>query len=419
MKKKILIHSLVFSPDSVSTAYLYNDIALGFRDAGYDVVVLTTTPHYNLVEGDLKKQPLKKRFFGIFYKSDFKGIPVYHVPQKKFKNFPLRALGFVFFHVLSLILGLFQRNLSIILSPSPPLTIGIVSIIIGKLKRAKIIYNVQEIYPDFLINQGNLKPGLFLRVLRKIEKFVYDYSDAVVTIDKIFYKTIVARFKDPTKLTVIPNFVDTDIYKIIPGNKLKIDRKIFPETNLLNVMYAGNIGHAQDWEPLLETAKMLKDELIKFWVIGEGVVMEKLKRDIQKHKLENICMLPYQPREYMAELVNYADIHFIFMNPQMEGQGFPSKVYTIMSCGKPLLIASGFDTPLYQFLENTNCAFLVNERDFQKKVIKIYQTLKEIIADKSILDEMGENGFELIREKYSKSAVVAQYVRLGDELLND
>jgi colanic acid biosynthesis glycosyl transferase WcaI len=76
IKKKILIHSIVFSPDGVSTAYLYNDIVLGFKDAGYEVVVLTTTPHYNLIETALQKQPLNRKLFGLFYESDFDGIPV-------------------------------------------------------------------------------------------------------------------------------------------------------------------------------------------------------------------------------------------------------------------------------------------------------------------------------------------------------
>lgn len=61
-KKKLLIHSIVFSPDGVSTAYIYNDIALGFKDVGYEVVVLTTTPHYNILKGALIKQPLSKDF---------------------------------------------------------------------------------------------------------------------------------------------------------------------------------------------------------------------------------------------------------------------------------------------------------------------------------------------------------------------
>ena len=65
MPKKILIHSLIFSPDGVSTAYLYNDIALKFQENGYEVLVLTTTPHYNVVESQLAAQPLKWKVWGI------------------------------------------------------------------------------------------------------------------------------------------------------------------------------------------------------------------------------------------------------------------------------------------------------------------------------------------------------------------
>ena len=82
MSKKILIHSLIFSPDGVSTAYLYNDIALKFQSSGYEVVVLTTTPHYNIVKSQLIKQPLKWKIWGICKISYFHGIKVIHVPQK-------------------------------------------------------------------------------------------------------------------------------------------------------------------------------------------------------------------------------------------------------------------------------------------------------------------------------------------------
>ncbi|WP_448636306.1 hypothetical protein [Pedobacter panaciterrae] len=84
-EKKILIHSLVFSPDGVSTAYLYNDIALKFFESGYEVVVLTTTPHYNILEEELSQQPLNPKFFGLYYESKFHNIRVIHIPQKNLK----------------------------------------------------------------------------------------------------------------------------------------------------------------------------------------------------------------------------------------------------------------------------------------------------------------------------------------------
>jgi hypothetical protein len=119
--KRVLIHSIVFSPDGVSTAYLYNDIALGLVDNGFDVVVLTTTPHYNLIESELEKQPLLKKIFGLYYVSFFNGIIVYHIPLKKYKSTLKRILSFIYWHIASLILGLTINKIKFVLSPSPHL----------------------------------------------------------------------------------------------------------------------------------------------------------------------------------------------------------------------------------------------------------------------------------------------------------
>ena len=76
---KILIHCIAFSPDGVSTAYLYNDLALKYKEVGYEVIVLTTTPHFNLIEEDLKRQPLKSCLLGMYYESNYKGLSLIHI----------------------------------------------------------------------------------------------------------------------------------------------------------------------------------------------------------------------------------------------------------------------------------------------------------------------------------------------------
>lgn len=417
--KKILIHSLVFSPDGVSTAYLYNDIALGFLQSGYEVVVLTTTPHYNRVPEDMAAQPMEKQWAGLYYKSNFKGIPVYHVPQKKYPSFLARVVGFVYWHMVSLLLGLFQKNVSLILSPSPPLTIGLISILLGKMKGAKVVYNVQEIYPDFLINQGNLRSGILIQILKRLETTVYHYADAVTTIDQIFYNTIVDRFTEKKKLSIIPNFVDTDIYQPLNKSAYSLDREIFPSRDSLKLMYAGNIGHAQDWEPLLWIARRFKTAPIEFWVIGEGVLKEQLQEEMLRDGLNNIHLLPYQARSGMASVIAYADLHFIFMNPQMEGQGFPSKVYTIMACGKPLLVLSGTNTPITNFLKDKKTAFLITHQDQDARIGALEKLIQELLLDRSVLGEMGEKGCAEIEEHFSKKAVVAQYISLANQLIKE
>lgn len=419
-QQSILIHSIAFSPDGVSTAYLYNDVALTFKRSGYRVIVLTTTPHYNRIENELVKQPLKKRWGGLFYKSFYYGIEVYHVPQKKFKSTLLRMFGFVYWHIASFFLGVFSGKIDAIISPSPPLTIGIINLAIGWLKGSKVVYNVQEIYPDFLINQGKLSSGFLKRFLKWLERFVYNNSDAVTTIDEIFYETIKPRFEDVSKLHIVPNFVDTELYRPrnLSGNVL--DTELFQEKKgVLKLMYAGNIGHAQDWNPLLESAAILQKRgvPVEFWVVGEGVMKEQLKNQLKNMSLSNVHLVPYQPREQMPLLIAYADLHFIFMSQDMDGQGFPSKVYTILACEKPLLVVSSSESPISNFLSPIGAAYLVNAHLLSEKVDEIISIIEKAVADRDVLKKMGKRGRTAIVEKYSSESVTRQYVRLVDSLI--
>lgn len=414
LRKKILIHSIVFSPDGVSTAYLYKDIAKAFKEHGFEVVVLTTTPHYNIVPKELIKQPLKKKFFGFYYESNFNGVKVLHIPQKKFKSTLLRIVGFIFWHLMALVLGLGQRNINAILSPSPPLTIGFVNLIIGKIKKAKVVYNVQEIYPDFLIEKGGLKSKPIIRILKWLERFVYNKSDAVTTIDQIFYDTVIERFENKSKLHIIPNFVDTDLYHPLSYSSLNIDNSLFKANNNLKLMYAGNVGHAQDWYPLIETAKKMKNDPIDFYVIGEGVMKKYIEDQKKEYSLENLYILPYQPREMMPQLLAFADLQYIFMSKEMEGHGFPSKVYTIMACGKPMLICSGDNTPIVNFLKDLNCAEIISTADLSEKVAHIEKFLKTATEEK--LRILGSNGLKTIENHYTKQVVTKKYVNLINNL---
>ena len=113
--KRVLIHSIVFSPDGVSTAYLYNDIALGLANHGYDVVVLTTTPHYNFIDSEFNKQPITRKLFGVYHESDFNGIKVYHIPLKKYKSTVKRLVSFVYWHITSFFIGVSIKKIRMVL----------------------------------------------------------------------------------------------------------------------------------------------------------------------------------------------------------------------------------------------------------------------------------------------------------------
>ena len=407
--KRILIHTLIFSPDGVSTAYLYNDIALRLQQRGYEVVVLTTTPHFNIVPEQVEKQPMKWKVWGFCKVSKYNGMTVLHVPQKKFKSTVLRLLGFVYWHIVSFFIGLTIKHVDLILSPSPPLTIGWLNLGLAKLKQCKVVYNVQEIYPDIL----KLKGGITLKFLRWMEKKVYNGSDAVTTIDKVFYDTIEPRFVDKSKLHIIPNFVDTELYREVDW-KGKLNADLFPACDSIKLLYAGNIGHMQSWEPLIELAERTQDLNVEYFVIGEGAQRGYVEEEIRKRSLEKLHLLPYQPRELMPAILSYSDVSFIFMAPQADGDGFPSKVYTIMACERPLLVLSSENTPIVNFLKDKGCAKLITEQDFKKKVDEMDKWLRSVTKDD--LKQMGRNGLVEIQAIYTKEKVTDMYVDLINAL---
>lgn len=406
---RILIHSLTFSPDGVSTAYLYKDIALRFQKEGHKVIVLTSTPHYNLVQDEIQRQPIKWKFWPFLKKSGLNGIEVIHIPQKKFKNTLLRLFSFSYFHIAAFITILFIGHIDAILSPSPPLTLGWLNLLFKKLKRCKVVYNVQEIYPDIL----NLKDGFVRRFLSWMERTVYNKSDAVTTIDSVFYNSIKDRFKDSSKLSIIPNFVDTDIYNS-SVNADGLDSAMFPESDSLKLLYAGNIGFAQDWETLIGVANETRDLDIDYYVIGEGVMKSYVTDEVTRRGLKRVHILPYQNRTLMPKIIAYSDIQFIFMDPKMDMQGFPSKVYTIMACGKPILTCSGEGTPIVDFLSPIGCAKIITDRNITTRIRETADFLKSV--QKQSLSDIGAKGVSVIQNEYSSEIVTLRYVELLESL---
>ncbi|MDE7125749.1 MAG: glycosyltransferase family 4 protein, partial [Muribaculaceae bacterium] len=267
------------------------------------------------------------------------------------------------------------------------------------------VYNVQEVYPDIL----GKNEGVVYDVLSRMERYIYNKSAAVTTIDRIFYDTIVGRFKDPGKLRIIPNFVDTDIYRPVDSTS-GLDKSLFIDNDHLKLLYAGNIGMAQDWDTLIEVAKITKDRPVDYYVIGEGMMKDYLNEKIIGNNLSNIHVLPYQPRELMPEIIAFSDIQFIFMEAKIAAQGFPSKVYTIMASGKPLLVCSPEDTPIVNFLDGLDCAKIVTACNVGDKAREVAEWISGVTPDG--LREMGMNGLTEIREKYSKEIVTEQYAEL-------
>jgi len=397
MKKHILIHTLIFPPDQVSTAYLYGDISKVLIADGWEVTVITTYPHYNVSEGFLENS--RKTLW--YRTTNFEGATVFHVPQVKNKQLWKRAAYILYFHCFFLIKAIFMPRFDVVLSPSPPLTVGWLSGIVAFLRGAKAVYNVQEIYPDILIKSGNIKSGLIISILKWLEKATYKLNHSVVTIDESFERTIAPRMA-AGKLTVIPNFVDTTLY--YPYDKQFDDD--FKFEGKFVVGYAGNVGKAQDWEAVLHAAKSLEayDDIL-FVIMGGGAEWESIHEYAKGVK--NIHVLPYQPRERLPMFTSRVDVHFISMSESADMDGFPSKVYTILACKRPILAMTSQTSPLGNLLRKVDFGMVLPRGDSSAFAEGI-RSIKADMPDETKAREVRQ----FIENEYSKEAVTRRYLNL-------
>jgi len=152
----VLLLSLTFPPDNVSTAHLMGELASDLVARGHEVTVLTTRPHFNRDQAAEDAQPIRSIWGRLLGKSDLNGASVYHTPALSRSNGTLnRITGWMIFHLVSFIAGLIlSRRVDVIIAPSPPLTIGLISWLLGLRHRAPFIYNAQELYPDIAVSLG-------------------------------------------------------------------------------------------------------------------------------------------------------------------------------------------------------------------------------------------------------------------------
>lgn len=389
------------------------DLAVGLKKLGHTVTVLSTTPHYNLDQAALDRQPLSPRWGGLVFSSDFQGVAVWHVKvPMKGQRVWARALDYLRFHILSAVLCL--RTITpqdVVISTSPPLTIGVVSWLLAARWRAPSVYKVAEVYPDLAVRQGLFRNPLLIGMMRWMERLVYRRNSMIVPIAESFKRTISERGVPVSKLRMIPDCVDTELYQP------QMRQNAFSEKyNLLKdfvVLYGGNIGIVQDWVSVLTAAEALKNLPIKFVIVGDGSRREWLEDEVKRRGLENLLMIGYQPKELMAQINASCDLALIPMTRTGAQDGFPSKVYTIMACGKPVLATAEEESDMARIIKAAGCGRVVTPDAPQA----FTEAVRAAFLDREKLPAEGLQGRQFVEKDYSKEAIARKYDILIREIV--
>lgn len=411
---RILLLTLVFPPDSVSTSILLKDLALELKALGHKITVLTTTPHYNTDTEASALQPLRPNWGRLLFKSDFNGSPVYHasVPIKG-NRVGTRLLDYIRFHAISTIAGLtLAIEYDVIIAPSPPLTVGLSAWVLGMMHRVPFIYNVQEIYPDIAVSLGVIRNRHIIRIMEWLERFIYARSRIVVVISEWFRRRLLDKGVPAHKLCVISNFVDTDFMRPMDRNNSFSAAHGFDDQFV--VLYAGNIGLTQGFETVLSAAKRLAHLInIRFLVVGDGARRGWLEEELKEENLPNFTLLPYQPRSLVPQVYGVSDICLVPLKGGTAQETFPSKIYTIMAAGRPAIVAADQDSELAWVTEESGCGWAVPPDDDQA----LAEAIERAYHKRSELKQKGKFGREYVVEHHSRQVIARQYDRVIQDLV--
>jgi colanic acid biosynthesis glycosyl transferase WcaI len=406
---KILILTLVFPPDNVSTAHIIGRLASEFARAGHDVVALTSTPHYHPDDISGWRQKLKPVFGRLVQQSQSDGVTAYHVWMPP-KNRPLgaRLVAWLWFHISTTVLGILAgRGSDVILAPSPPLTIGVEAWMLGLWHRIPFIYNVQEVHPDVAVTLGAIRRPSIVRLLRALESWVYARAKYVTVIGSGMRANLLAKGVPAEKLMTIHNFVDPDELPIRPrDNPFAVAHQL---VGRFVVSYAGNLGVPQGLTTVLEAARMLRETKdIEFLLIGDGSAAADLRRHAEQNGIENVRFLPFQPFSAVPDIYAASDICLV---AQAEGtglQGLPSKIYRIMACGRPVIGICDADSEVAALIGEARCGAVVRPNDPPALAAAVHAAF----VDSSSWSGRGAEGRRFVQDRYAVGTVTKQYTEL-------
>jgi len=371
------------------------ELAEGMKKRGHKVTVLTAYPKHYLTEES------KGKSFEVF--SNENGINVIRVkilPHHKV-NFIIRGISqltmpCLFFRQLK---KYAKENFDAAIVYSPPLPLALVGKAIKRRYGAKIILNIQDIFPQNAIDLGvldknNWKHKLAIWLFEAIEKRVYETADKITFHSEGGMRFLVEKKGVPAgKIATLYNWVDLEPYKNLTKNISF--RKKWGLENKFIFLFAGIMGPAQGMEFLVETAQRISD--IKdavFLLVGDGMEKEKVGKLIKDYSLQNVIIKPFISKEEYPYLVKESNVGLVCLSPKNKTPFTPGKFLGYMAAGKPVLAFLNKESDAFGLVERAKCGYALESGNINGAE----EITRKIYSEKDLLKKMGDNGFKYVSE---------------------
>jgi len=297
---------------------------------------------------------------------------------------------------------------------SPPLGLGLVAYIISRIKNVPLVFHIQDLQPDASVKLGMIKQNKLIKVLYKVERFIYKNADIISVLSKSMKERVILKGIPERKIVVFPNWVDVDFIKPLQGNnKFK---EMYSLSDKFIVLYSGNIGVKQGLELILKVADNMKQyKDILFLIVGDGARKKLLVEESKKMNLVSIKFLPPQTKEVLPELLSSADISVVVQKASVTDFVVPSKLLGILASGKCVVVSANKESEASQLIKSADCGLVVEPEDsegFKNAILELYGSENKRI-------KYGSNGRDYVGKNFEKNKILGEFEKKLVQLIKN
>jgi len=391
-----------FEPDTAPTGTVMTRIVAELVDLGHEVHVVTSLPWY-------RNHTIEDGWTGRLVRTEATQwgsiTRVHPFPGDDKSNLFRRAVGFIGYSALAGLQGLrvggwFRRSEAVI-AMSPPLTLGLTGWIVSRFRRAPLIFNIQDVFPDAAVETGAITNTAIISAAKGLERHSYRVADAVVVLSDDLANNVRNKLdaKSRSKVRVIPNFVDTDVIR--PGDRLTTYRTDLGLGDEPVVLYAGNVGFSQSLDLVVSAAREMPS--VTFLINGDGAARTAL--ELSARGLKNVRFAGYVAPDRLGELLATGDLHVVVLRAGLGSVSVPSKTYSIMAAGRPVVAAIDANTAVPRILDESGGGVAVAPDD----PVAFVNALQSILGDPDKAQQMGRSGRDWVVREASPRAVGVAY----------
>ncbi len=398
---RVLLLNQYYAPDEAATAQLLGDVGEALSRSGHEVRVICSSRSY---ADPTRRYPRRERL---------RGVDVRRVSTTGFGRSSRlgRSVDYATFLLGAVLEALSGKRPHVVLALSTPPLVAAVGLGVARIRGARLLYWVMDVYPDLAFELGAIRPGsAAARILRALTRRTLRHADRTVALDVAMERRL--RGMGAERVVVIPNWADerSVVPRSTSGHRLRSE---WGWDGKFVVLYSGNMGLAHEFDTVLAAAGALRSEPgVLFAFVGGGPRRGEVERRAAELGLANVEFRSYVPREVLGESLTAGDVHLVTLRARMSGLLVPSKIYGILAAGRPTIYVGPPEGEIAEILASGDCGTRVANGD----AAGLARAVRAYLGDPGRRADEGARARSRFETCYTRSHAEAAFLRVVGEL---